>query len=86
MSTRVKVLTVILVVLVLVAAGLVYWVFGVAGGIIKDPGSAFDKTGADQLADDTGSYKFDTDIVNILLWDWIPMPRGNSRTKDTEVT
>ena len=67
MSTRVKVLTVILVVLVLVAAGLVYWVFGVAGGIIKDPGSAFDKTGADQLADDTGSYKFDTDIVNILL-------------------
>ena len=43
MSTRVKVLTVILVVLVLVAAGLVYWVFGVAGGIIKDPGSAFDK-------------------------------------------
>ena len=67
MSTRVKVLTVILVVIVLVAAGLVYWVFGVAGGIIKDPGSAFDKTGADQLADDTGSYKFDTDIVNILL-------------------
>lgn len=67
MSTRVKVLTVILVVLVLVAAGLVYWVFGVAGGIIKDPSSAFDQSSGDQLADDTGNYKFDTDVVNVLL-------------------
>lgn len=67
MSTRVKVLTVVLVVLVLVAAGLIYWVFGVAGGILKDPSSAFGITGADNVTDETGSYKFDTDIVNVLL-------------------